>query len=141
MVDVINYNFTFTKDKTVKLEESFINTYVDKIFESDSAIISMRQMRRIIYAKYEKSNLNKVMTEKCQHLNATELYRLINISKKFEYLFDGTLGTWKTTLVDLELKDDAKPVWSRPYPVLNVHESTFKKEVKDTRKIGSAWGG
>ena len=101
MVDVINYNFTFTKDKTVKLEESFINTYVDKIFESDSAIISMHQMRRIIYAKYEKFNLNKVMTEKCQHLNATELYRLINISKKFEYLFDGTLGTWKTTPEDL----------------------------------------
>ena len=62
MVDVINYDFTSMKDKTVKPEESFINTYVDEKFESDSATSSMRRMRIIIYAKCEKSNLNKVMT-------------------------------------------------------------------------------
>ena len=62
MVDIINYNITFVKDKTVKPEESFINTYVDEKFESDSATSSMRRMRIIIYAKCEKSNLNKVMT-------------------------------------------------------------------------------
>ena len=30
MVDVSNYDFTYITDKTVKLEESFINLYVDK---------------------------------------------------------------------------------------------------------------
>ena len=32
-------------------------------------------------------------------------------------MFDGTLGTWNTTPVDLGLKDDAKPVLSLTYPV------------------------
>ena len=45
-------------------------------------------------------------------------------------MFDGTLGTRKTAPVDLESKYDAKTVCSRPYPVLNVHWSMLKKEVK-----------
>ena len=47
--------------------------------------------------------------------------------RKFEDLFDGTLGTWNTTPVDLELKDNAKPVCSRPYSVPRVHEAMFMK--------------
>ena len=58
-------------------------------------------MRRIIDSMYEKANLNTVMTKQCQHINATELYRLINLLKKFEDMFGGTLGTWKTTPEDL----------------------------------------
>ena len=52
MVDVINYKFTSMRDKTVKPEESFIITYADKSFESNSATSSMRQMSRIIYDKF-----------------------------------------------------------------------------------------
>ena len=86
-------------------------------------------MRRIIDANYEKADLNKVMTEQCQHVNTPERYRLLNILKKSEYLFDGTLGMWNTTPIDLELKDDAKPVCSRTYPVPRVHEAMFRKAV------------
>ena len=50
------------------------------------------------------------MAKQCQHINATDRYRLINLKKKIEYLFDGTLGTRDTTPVELELKDDKKPV-------------------------------
>ena len=45
-------------------------------------------------------------------------------------MFDSTLGMWNTTLVDLELRYDVKPLFSRPYPVLRVHEAMFKKEVE-----------
>ena len=67
-------------------------------------------MCRILYAKYEKDDLNKVMTKQCQHINAKERDRLLSLLSKYEDLFDGTLGTWNTTPVDLELRDDAKPV-------------------------------
>ena len=77
-------------------------------------------MCRILYAKYEKADLNKVITEQCQQLIPSERESLLNILKIFEYLFDGTLGAWNTTPVDLELKYDAKPVYSRPYPVPRV---------------------
>ena len=57
MVDVINYDFKSITDKNVKPEESFVNSYVDKCLESDSAINSTRRMRRILDAKYEKVDL------------------------------------------------------------------------------------
>ena len=67
-------------------------------------------MRRILDAKYENTDLNKDITEQCQHLTATERHRLLHLLKKFEDIFNGTLGTWKTTPVYLELKDEEKPV-------------------------------
>ena len=44
-------------------------------------------------------------------------------------MFDGTLGTWKTYIVDLKLKGDAKPICLRPYSVPKVHGEVIKKEV------------
>jgi hypothetical protein len=38
--------------------------------------------------------------------------------QKFEELFDGSLGTWKTDPINLELKDpNVKPFHAKPYPV------------------------
>ena len=69
MVVVSNYNFKYLTDKIVKLVESFINTYVEKCLESESAISSMRIMRIILDDKYEKDYLNKIITEQCQHFS------------------------------------------------------------------------
>ena len=69
MVDVNNYDFNIVTSKIVKLEESFINAYVNECFEYESAISATHKMRRILDANYEKADLNKVMTEQCQHLN------------------------------------------------------------------------
>ena len=84
-------------------------------------------MHIILDAKYEKYDLNNVMTKTFKHQTATERYILLHILKKFEDLFDGTLGTWNTTPVDLELNYDVKPVCSRPYSVPRVHGVMFKK--------------
>ena len=43
---------------------------------------------------------------------------------------------WKTPPVNLDLKDDATPTCSRPYPVPRVHEAMFRKEVKRLVKLG-----
>ena len=62
-------------------------------------------------------------------------------------IFYGTLGTWNTTLVELELKDDEKPVFLRTYSVPRMNETMFIKEVKRLVKLGvvgeandSEWG-
>ena len=52
------------------------------------------------------------MAKQYQHLNTEERCRLLNLLNKFKDMFDGTLGTWNTTPVNLELKDKAKPVCS-----------------------------
>ena len=131
MVDVSNYDYTSIIHTTVKPEEYFINSFSDVEFEYDNAMKSTRRMPRILDAKYENADLNEVMTKKCQkHITATQRHALLQVLKKFEDLFDGTLGTWNTAPVELELNDDAKPVCSRPYAVPKLHEMIFKKEVE-----------
>ena len=45
-------------------------------------------------------------------------------------MFDGTLGTWNNTPVELKLKDNVKSVCFQPYPVPRLYEAMFKKEFK-----------
>ena len=87
-------------------------------------------MRRILDAKYKKSDLNKVMTNQCQHLNIKELNIFLSILSKFEDLSEGTLGMCNTNPIDLELRYDKNSVCSRPYPVPRVLKAMFRKEVK-----------
>ena len=61
-------------------------------------------------------------------LNTKQTRDILKLKKKEDF-FDGTLGTWNTAPVDLELKDDVNPVCSRPYPLLKVHKEMFRKEV------------
>ena len=77
MVDVDNYNFNILTAKTFKPEESFINAYVSECFESEGAISATLIMYIILDTKYEKADLNKVMTEQYQHLNTEEGERLL----------------------------------------------------------------
>ena len=57
------------------------------------------------------------METQCKHLSTTQRNELLQLLQKIEELFDGTLGTWKTDQVDLELKEDAKPIFSQSYLV------------------------
>ena len=68
MVDTSSYDFTSLADKTIKPEESFINSYIDKCLKDESVISSTQMMRRILDAKYEKEDINKAISEQCQHL-------------------------------------------------------------------------
>ena len=70
------------------------------------------------------------METQCQHLTMTQLNELLKLLHIFEKLFDGTLVTRKTYPVDFELKEDNKPIFSRTYPVLKIHEEVFKKVVE-----------
>ena len=65
-------------------------------------------MTEILDAKYEKADLDKVVQD-CTHLSPLEKQQLLALLKRYEFLFDGTLGKWTTDPVDLELKADVKP--------------------------------
>ena len=73
---------------------------------------------------------------------------MFNLLNKYSHLFDGTLGSWKTDPVDLELKDsESKPYHSRPYPVPHSQEQKLRDEVKRLVQYGvlrkvnrSEWG-
>ena len=51
-------------------------------------------------------------------------------------MFDGTLGTWKGSAYDIELKPDATPYHARAYNIPKSVEKTTKIEVERLCKIG-----
>ena len=64
-----------------------------------------------------------------KHLTKREKSLLLQLLKKYPDLFDGTLGVWKSELVNFELVDEAKPHSQRYYPVPHLYKETFKKEL------------
>jgi len=57
---------------------------------------------KILDSTYKKADLRKV-TDEASSLNDQEKEQLFKLLWEFEELFDGTLGDWKTELVELEL--------------------------------------
>ena len=101
---------------------------------------------KILDAKYEKADLHKLVKSH-KHLTKTEQNQLYNLLKKFESLFDGTLGDWTGTEIELELQEGVKPWHGKPYPIPQVHEAALRKEVERLIMLGvlevvleSEWG-
>ena len=59
-------------------------------------------------------------------MSTSKHHRELQTSKYFKFfedMFNGTLGTWNTTMLDSELKDNKKPVCLRPYPIARVDKA------------------
>ena len=125
MVELGTYIFKDLNTGKITPEESFTNAYVEEVYESQHVRTATKRLRVILDAKYEKSDLHKVMENQCQHLTMTQRNEFLKLLQKFEELFDGTLSTWKIDPVGFKLKQDMKPICSRPYLVPKVHEKMF----------------
>jgi hypothetical protein len=64
---------------------------------------------RILDAKYRKADLQSVVRDNCKHLSADQQKKLLQLLKKPELLFNGTLGDWKTKPVSFQLKEGVSP--------------------------------
>ena len=108
-----------------------IDTLENEIFSMhDPDTTEAARIQSIIDIKYAPQDIDGIPNE-CVHLTETERSGLRKLLHKFEDLFDGTLGTWKTDPIDLELKDsDTKPYHARPYPVPQSQELKLKAEVE-----------
>ena len=92
-------------------------------------------LQKILDVKYAPADLNAVI-QACRHLSDEEKNQLHALLKKYEHLFDGTLGTWNNKPYNIELKEGAKPYHSQPFPVPKVHEHTLKVELDRLVKLG-----
>ena len=100
-------------------------------------IVTERETKRmvaILDAKYEKAKLKEIV-KTAFHLKDVEQQKLYELLKRYETIFDGSLGNWKTTPVDFELKEDAKPHSQRYFPVPHLYKETFKKELDRLVKL------
>ena len=127
MVDFVTFIFKYLNTGEITPEKLFTNSYVKEVYASEHVFTATKLLHVILYAKYGKTDLYKVMENQCQNLKMTQCNELIKLLQKFVELFNGTLGTWKTDPVDFELKDNAEPICSRPYTVTKVHKEILKK--------------
>ncbi len=91
---------------------------------------------RILDAKYKKADLQAIVRDNCKHLSANHQKKLLQLLKKYELLFDGTSGDWKTKPVSFQLKEGVSPYHGRAFPVPKIHKDTIKKEVERLCKLG-----
>jgi hypothetical protein len=61
--------------------------------------------KRILDAKYSKADIHSVVKDNYKHLSADQQKKLLQLLKKYELLFHGTLGDWKTKPVSFQLKE------------------------------------
>ena len=119
-----------------KIERAWMANNNVMTHEPKSTLDATQRVVEILDAKYEKADLNAVVTENCKHLSVPDQEKLLKLLTEFEDLFDGTLGDWDTAPVSLKLKEGAKQYHSRPFLTPKVHQSTLRKEVKRLCKLG-----
>ncbi len=104
--------------------------------EPQSTQDATKRATRILDAKYSKADLQSVVRDNCKHLKVDQQKKLLQLLKKYESLFDGTLGDWKTKPVSIQLKEGASLYHSQAFPVPNIHKDTLIKEVDRLVKLG-----
>jgi hypothetical protein len=90
---------------------------------------------QILDAKYSKADLQSVVRDNCKHLKVDQQKKLLQLHKKYESLFDGTLGDWKTKPVSFQLKEGASLYHGKAFPVPKIHKDTLIKEVDRLVKL------
>ena len=90
---------------------------------------------KILDAKYEWKDIEDVVKE-MTHLEESQKNDLLEVLKKHASIFDSTLGLYPHKKFHINIKPDAKPVYSRPYSIPQIHLLMFKKELKHLVKIG-----
>ncbi len=104
--------------------------------EPQSTQDATKRVKRILDTKYQKEDLQSIVTNKCKHLSTNQQKKLLQLLTKYESLFGGTLGDWKTKLVSFQLKEGVSPYHGRAFPVPKVHKETIIKEVERLCQLG-----
>lgn len=91
---------------------------------------------RILDARYEAADFDKIVDENCQHLSEEQRSLLLNLLNKHKTMFSGELGEWKGDDVHFELKPNVKPHRGKWFPVPQIHKATVMTELERLCKIG-----
>jgi hypothetical protein len=119
------------------LRDNWVDTLEQEIlYAHDPGTTDAERIQGIIESKYTPADLSKIV-EECTHLEKAERRQLRHLLQKYEDLFDGSLGTWKTDPIQLEVKDpNVKQYHAKPYPVPHSQEKQLKDEIRRLCKYG-----
>ena len=106
-----------------------IDTYEQEVMMMhDPDTTEGERIQQILDAKYSSADL-RAEVEKCTELSVEEKEELLSCLKEYEELIDGSLGTWQSEPLHLELKPDAKPYHAKAYGVPFSQEAKLREEV------------
>jgi hypothetical protein len=77
--------------------------------EPQSTQDATKRVMQILDTKYQKADLQSIVRDNCKHLITNQQKKLLQLLTKYESLFDGTLGDWKTKPVSFQLKEVVSP--------------------------------
>ena len=128
------------KDSICTIDDGY---YVDDPEWMESEIARLRD---VLDQKYKPADLEEV-ARSCDNLNEQQQEQLLELLRKHEPLFDGSLGKMNSEPYDIELKENAKPYHAKPFPIPHAHEAKLRAEVQRLCDIGvltkvndSEWG-
>jgi hypothetical protein len=98
--------------------------------EPHSTQDATKRVTWILDAKYQKADPQSIGRDNCKHLSVDQQKKILRFLKKYESLFDGTLGDLKTKPVSFKLKEGVSPYHGRAFPVPKIHRDTIMKEVE-----------
>ena len=129
--EIVWDNASVPMQSSDKMDKELVDTFEQELmFAHDPVTTDAERIQSLVDAKYCPADLQAIAQE-CSLLNSEEQNRLLQLLTKFEHLFDGTLGDWKTEPVDLELKDpDCTPYHAKAYPVPHSQEKKLRDEVQ-----------
>jgi hypothetical protein len=88
-----------------RLKDSWVDALEQEILHAhDPDTTDAERIQGIIESKYTPADLSKIV-EECTHLEQAKRRQLLHLLQKYEDLINGSLGTWKTDPLQLELKD------------------------------------
>ena len=105
------------------------------LVRSRSASVFQRGMTNGLLNFAKKANLKEI-TKQLIYLNKDEQKQLLKLLRKYEDMFDGTLGNYTGSAYKIELQEGAKPYHAKPFPIPRIHEETLRKEVDRLVEIG-----
>ncbi len=85
----------------------------------------------VLDSKYKKADLQSIVRDNCKHLSADQQKKLMQLLKKYETLFDGTFGDWKTKLVSFQLREGVSPYHGQAFSVPRYIKTQPSKRWRD----------
>ncbi len=95
-----------------------------------------KPVKRILDAKYQIADIQSIVRDDCKHLRVDQQKKLLQLLKKYELLFDGTLTDWKTKPVLFQLREGESSYHGQAFPVPKIHKDAIIKEVERLCKLG-----
>jgi hypothetical protein len=119
-----------------RLHDLLANAMYDSSFDfindffpaTETPLLGGYKSQTIHSSLYEPVSAQEVAQQQT-HLSDAQQSDLVHVLTQYKKLFSGQLGCYPHCKVHLELKADATPSQSRPYPVPKHHETVFKEEL------------